>query len=136
MKKIAIIAAGAALLLSAMPALAGAKNATYLEWYWDNPQTPGNGDKSAYFMSTGSGIVHGWTYDHPDFGDARFIYKPLEKFKNAAKEGCDDGYLMKNLNWWSKNLWQVMDNQGYKDAFDLIFGGHDAYYLLCIYPME
>lgn len=129
MKKLAIFGAVVLVFAMAVPVLAGAKNATYLEWTW-----PAGVHKSGYFMRTGSGIVQAWTYGHPDLGDARFIFKPLDKFKNAAVEGCDEGFLRENTNWHSQNLWQVMDTAGYKTAFDEIFV-RPATYLFCAYSM-
>lgn len=105
----------------------GVKNGTYLEWTWQ-------GNKSAYFMTTGSGIVHAWSYDHPTYDDAKFLFKPLSKFENATEEGCDDGYLNENLSWNPDNLYNVMDTD-YADSFWDVFDENEDRYMLCIYPM-
>jgi len=111
----------------ATPVLAGAKNSTDLYWTW-----PAGSDKNAYFMTTGSGIVQGWTYDHPDMGDAKWIFKPLSKFKNATE--CDEGWIGESPNWNPHNLYNVMSAESEPEFWGIF--NKDTNYLFCAYPME
>ena len=135
-KLIASAIATLGLLVLALPVLAGAKNATHIVWNWDNPQTPGNGDKSAHFLLTGSGLVNAWTYDHPDLGDARFIFKPLSKFPNAVEEGCDEGWVRENPNWKPKGIYNSADSENKALIKDIFGTDMEKIYLFCAYPME
>lgn len=123
MKKFAILVAVAMLLVSAVPVLAGAKNATFLKWTW-------KGNKSGYFMKTGSGLVHLWYDQHPIYEGAHATFKPVSHFKNAAENGCDEGAQFENTSWKSQNLSNVMDS-GFKDEFNEIFVHPE--YLFCVY---
>ncbi len=125
MKKLAILVAVAMLLVAVVPALAGAKNATFLEWTW-------KGNKSGYFMKTGSGLVHLWYDQHPTYEGTHAIFKPLSHFKNAAENGCGEGVQFERTNWQSQNLYNAMDTDKYKAAFEGIFIVPTKY-LLCIY---
>lgn len=130
-KLIATGIASAALLVSALPIFAGAKNATYAEWTW-----PAGTHKSAYFQTTGSGLVNVWTYDHPDMGEARYVIKPVDKFKNATE--CDEGWLRENPNWKPRYIWNCA-NADNRSIIEDIFGPGadlDKEYLFCAYPME
>ena len=129
-KLIAGAVAGAALLASALPAFAGAKNGTHVHWTW-----PSGVQKSAYFQVTGSGLVNAWTYDHPDLDDARFIFKPVSKFKNATE--CDEGWLRERTDWTPKGIWNTADSPEDKAKIENIFGTDlNKEYLFCAYPME
>jgi len=127
MKKFLIVFMILVLVLLMIPAVtyAAPNKATYLEWNYQ-------GEKSGYFMKTGSGIVQAWLYDHPVYGDARVIYKPVEKFKNAVEAGCDESCLNQNTDWKAINLRNAMKTE-YKEAFDEIFLYKT--YVLCIYEM-
>jgi len=122
--------AGAALLVYALPVFAGAKNATYIQWTW-----PANTDKSAYFQTTGSGLVNAWTYNHPDMGDARWVFKPVSKFNNAVE--CDEGWIREKTDWTPRGIWNTA-KFGNRAKIENVFGsdGLDAEYLFCAYPME
>ncbi len=119
--------AGATLLVCGLPVFAGAKNATYIQWTW-----PAGIDKSAYFQTTGSGLVNAWTYNHPDLGDARFIFKPLSKFPNAVEEGCDEGWVRENPNWKPKGIYNSADSEN-KALIMEIFGTDMEKYIFSVH---
>lgn len=74
MKKIAALAAGAALLMSAIPVLAkGGRGSKSLEVCWIG----GGIETRAYFTETGSGIIQQHRYS-PD--DKHLVFKPMSKF--------------------------------------------------------
>jgi hypothetical protein len=116
-----------ALMIIAVPVLAGgAKNGTYLAW-------SSGGEKSGYFMTTASGIVHFWSYDRPDGTDVHFIAKPLDKYPNATQ--CDAGFYHEKLGWTPRPLYNAMYSQ-YKPTYLTFFADLDLPYLLCGYEIE
>ena len=129
MKKFLVVFIVFVMVLLMIPAITYAvpNNATYLEWTTRGEQ------KTGYFMKTGSGIVQAWIYNHPDLGDIRIIYKPVDKFKNAATAGCDGDCIKQNIDWKAINLRNAMDTLTYKLAFDELFL-FDTY-VMCIYQM-
>lgn len=85
-------------------------------------------------MPTKSGLVHAWSYAHPDMGDVRFIIKPVDKFKNATE--CDEGWLRERADWTAQGIYNTADSQADKDKIMEIFPDLSAEYLFCAYPME
>ena len=127
-KTLIIIFALAILLISTGVVFAGAKNTeVYLEWEW-----PVDHHKSGYFQTTGSGLVHGWSYDRPVGPDMHYIYKPLEKVPDAS---CDAGWTARHETWKPQYLFNVLDD-GFEADFMMIFPELGDYYYMCGYPIE
>jgi hypothetical protein len=115
-------------LAAASTVFAGAKNSeVYTEWGWQ-------GEKSGYFQTTGSGIVHLWSYDRPnDEPDIHFVIKPLKRFPHAE---CDEEAIKESATWKPINLYNVQNTDGYKAAFNTIFPELNDTYYLCGYAIE
>ena len=126
MKKLLPILVVLTLLLTPTIAFAQSANSVYVEWSWQ-------GEKSANFYATPSGLVQAWSYDHPTFGDSHWIMKPYEKFSNATT--CDEGYLYMQTNWTPGGIYNSAYAE-YKNPYREIFPELDQEYLLCIYPMD
>ncbi|MDH5533448.1 MAG: hypothetical protein OEX81_03420 [Candidatus Pacebacteria bacterium] len=134
MKKLLFLLIFSVMFLAMTPqAFAGAKNAIEIHWSWNNPETPGNGAKSAFFQKSKSGLINAWTYNHPDLGDARFIFKPVDKFKNATE--CDEGWVRENTNWTARGIYNAADSDN-KVLIKNLFDNLDQKYLFCAYPMN
>lgn len=115
-----------ALLLAPATVFAKSSKSVYVEWSWQ-------GDKSAYFYPTPSGLVQAWTFDHLTLGDSHWVIKPLDKFTNATM--CDEGYIHMNANWTPWGIWNAADAEN-KAVFVEIFPDLNQEYLLCVYPVE
>ena len=103
--KLALAGAAGALLLSASIVFAGAKNATYIEWTW-----PAGIDKSAYFQTTGSGLVNAWTYDHPDFPEQHVEIGGFVQFaKSNPPESILSDLATKHVDFPSKKADFLLD---------------------------
>lgn len=114
------------LLLSTSVAFAGAKNSWFAAWSWQ-------GEKSGYFQTTGSDIVHMWSYDRPnDEPDIHFVIKPLDKFPDAS---CDEGAIKDSPTWIPKNLYNALYSE-YKTGYKTIFPDLYRVYQLCGYPID
>ena len=107
----------------------GAKNGDFFDWYWQ-------GYKSGYFKTTGSGLVHMWSYDRPEGssapGDAHFVFKPLDKFPDAT---CGPDAVWVNHSWKARNVYNLLDATE-KASFLLIFPDLDQLYLGCAYQID
>jgi hypothetical protein len=93
-KLIAAGIAGAALLVTALPVLAGAKNATFVKF------TYGTTEYDSYWMTTGSGLVHEWRFDEGGY-DLHFVFKPASKFEAPD---CDTENLFTSMTNWTYSI--------------------------------
>ena len=93
-KLIAGAVAGVALLVTALPVLAGAKNATFVKF------TYGTTEYDSYWMTTGSGLVQEWRFDEGGY-DLHFVFKPAGKFEAPD---CDTENLYTSMTNWSYSM--------------------------------
>jgi hypothetical protein len=126
MKKLVPFIVALALLLIPTVVIANSANSTYIEWSWQ-------GEKSASFFATPAGLVHAWSYDHPEHGDTHWVAKPYSKFPNATE--CDEGYVFMNDSWTPRGIYNNAYSQ-YQEPYLEIFPDLDQEYLLCKYPLD
>lgn len=116
------------MLLSTSVAFSDKKFAVFTQWTW-----PPGMDKSGFFMTTGSELVHMWSYDKPGGEpDIHFVIKPLDKFPDAE---CDSGAIKDSPTWKPRNLYNVTWLE-YKAAFKTVFPNLDRLYHLCGYAID
>jgi hypothetical protein len=102
----------------------GGPNGTVLTWRDEAD--------SGWFMTTGSGIVHQWRYNHPLFGDVHYVYKPYSQFPYAVQEGCetDEGTVLRIWDSWSYDSFRPnFDNPALADT---IYAPGEVYFV-CAY---
>ena len=126
MKKLIPLLVVIALLLTTTIALGYSSDSTYIEWSWQ-------GEKSGYFYVTASGLVHVWSWDHPEHGDTHWVIKPYDKFPNATT--CDEGYVFEKIGWTPDGIYSSAYSQ-YKEPYLELFPDLDQEYLLCKYPLD
>lgn len=86
--------AGVALLVSALPIFAGAKNATFVKFTYNTAEY------DSYWMTTGSGLVHEWRFDEGGH-NLHFVFKPAGKFEAPD---CDTENLYTSMTNWSYSM--------------------------------